>query len=335
MRKTFLRLINCFAVVFIFPLTSGFTQTNPEFSQYYQMPYLTNPGLTGIQGFTDVKVGSRQQWTSFPQAPKSYFLGFNHTIGDYSLFNLGKRSNSSSEHSQIARKPGMTRIGLSGHLVQTSFQAFSNLNAGLSYAIHLPVSDQFSLAFGVTTAFERTKANMDELIVRDTEDRFYKNLISSNGSLQYFNLDAGLMLYSDHFFAGYSALRVSRSRLTKLEDSEDENKMNHTAILGYNFNVSSDLEVIPCLIAQTENVAGVKINGNLKARYKSRYWAGLGVAPGRSVHATIGLAPSSLFNFSYSYDSSMGDIKGYSSGTHEIVIGIALFNKSSGKLFLW
>jgi type IX secretion system PorP/SprF family membrane protein len=49
-------------------------QQNPQYSQYMMNTYLINPAVVGIEDYTDIKVGYRNQWTNFEGAPTTYYL---------------------------------------------------------------------------------------------------------------------------------------------------------------------------------------------------------------------------------------------------------------------
>src|ERR1700754_613062 len=49
-------------------------QQKPHYSQYILNNYILNPALTGIENYTDIKLGYRSQWTGMPGSPTtSYF----------------------------------------------------------------------------------------------------------------------------------------------------------------------------------------------------------------------------------------------------------------------
>ncbi|MBT1699861.1 PorP/SprF family type IX secretion system membrane protein [Fulvivirgaceae bacterium PWU4] len=309
-------------------LTNASGQANNTFTQYFQLPYLTNPGFAGLQQYTDIKLGSRQQWNSYDDAPKSYLAAINHPVNFKSV--------APAETGASNNKP-TTYAGIGGFLIQKNMGGYKDLQAGLSYAVHVPVSSSYRLSLGLTTAYSGVKADLDKFIVRDENDSFYKSIVSNNGSLQYFTVDAGLLLSSDRFMAGYSVLTLSSARLgiNKDVDSEDELATRHQVMASYNHVVNADWEAIPSVIFRHDRFAGSSVALNVKARYRSQFWGGLGVDPGNSFSGLVGFSFKNNFSFTYSYEMNVSDVQSYSASAHELMIGISVFGKAKNKLLLW
>src|SRR5688572_19773406 len=54
-----------FTSVLFFVAATAYSQVNSPWTQYYQTPYMQNPALSGIENYTDIKIGYKRQWTSF------------------------------------------------------------------------------------------------------------------------------------------------------------------------------------------------------------------------------------------------------------------------------
>ena len=50
------------AVVCCFIGNTAFSQAKPYYTQYILNNYILNPGITGIENYTDVKLSYRNQW---------------------------------------------------------------------------------------------------------------------------------------------------------------------------------------------------------------------------------------------------------------------------------
>ena len=75
MKKWLLLLILCLNVRL-------YAQQRPQYSQYLLNSYLLNPALSGIENYTDVKLGYRQQWAGLQDAPKTAFVSAHWALGD-------------------------------------------------------------------------------------------------------------------------------------------------------------------------------------------------------------------------------------------------------------
>src|SRR6201996_5290969 len=56
-------------------------QQLPQYTQYVFNNYLLNPAVSGIENYTDVKLGYRSQWTGLEGAPVTSYLTVNAPIG--------------------------------------------------------------------------------------------------------------------------------------------------------------------------------------------------------------------------------------------------------------
>ncbi|MEJ7610023.1 MAG: type IX secretion system membrane protein PorP/SprF, partial [Ferruginibacter sp.] len=75
MKQFFTVLICILSVAFV----NG--QAKPAYSQYILNNYILNPGLTGIENYTDIKLSLRKQWTSIPGAPETGYISLQAPIG--------------------------------------------------------------------------------------------------------------------------------------------------------------------------------------------------------------------------------------------------------------
>lgn len=56
-------------------------QQQPHYTQYVINNYILNPALAGIENYTDVKIGHRQQWTGITDAPVTTYVTVHMPIG--------------------------------------------------------------------------------------------------------------------------------------------------------------------------------------------------------------------------------------------------------------
>jgi type IX secretion system PorP/SprF family membrane protein len=306
--------------VLFFVAATAYSQVNSPWTQYYQTPYMQNPALSGIENYTDIKLGYKRQWTSFEGAPKDYFLSLSHAFGKPATDSVAS-----------AQK----KMGLSAYVANSDFNLVNNLQGGAAYAVHIPVSSQYSLSFGLAATFSQSKIKTNQLIARDEQDPKYLSVMNAGGALRYFNIDAGAMIYSRRFYAGYSAIRMIRTRLGSELPGDGKSAMRHTLLVGYNHPLNADWELQPSVLVRMENGLDNIYNVNVKARYRSMLWAGVSCAVDRSISILAGYQFRHNLTFGYSYDFNTGKISTNSPGSHEIVLGFMPFNKTKQKAFFW
>ena len=296
----------------LFASTTVFGQINSPWTQYYQVPYLQNPSLSGIENDTDIKLGFKRQWTSFDGAPKNYFLGINHALGERNAENI-------SDNKMPQRK-----MGISGYIAGSDYNGMSDLQTGVAYAVHIPVTEQYYLSFGIATSYGRTRVSMDQY-VRDKQDAMYLSLMKAGGTLSYFNLDAGATLYADQFYVSYAAMHLVHSRVGDDLPGKNESSIRHTVMLGYRYTVNEDWELQPGMLLRMEGGVKNLYAINVKARYGTSLWGGIGVSVNESLSLLAGYQVTDKLSISYSYDFNIGTLHTASPGSHEFILGIRPF----------
>jgi type IX secretion system PorP/SprF family membrane protein len=313
-------IVHSVALLFVSAMPA-LSQINNPWTQYNQVPYLQNPALSGIEGYTDIKLGFKKQWSTFKGAPQTYFLGVNH------VFNKPDTEVSSD------KKPILS--GLSGYIAQNRYNFINDTQIGLSYAVHVPVSSKYYISMGLSTSYNWLKASMDELVVRDTQDPFYQNLLQNSGALNYFNMDGGLILYSDRLYAGYAIQRLVRTRLNSDLQGNEKSNLRHTLLLLYNYQLTESVELQPGLLYRYESALKDIYNISLKVRYNASLWGGISYSPKEAISLLAGYRINHLLTLSYSYDISIGGTNSASQGSHELILGFTPFNKVGQKTMFW
>jgi type IX secretion system PorP/SprF family membrane protein len=63
-----------------------FSQQRPQYTQYIFNNFLLNPAVAGIENYTDVKAGYRNQWKGLEGAPVTTYISVNTPLGNDYLF---------------------------------------------------------------------------------------------------------------------------------------------------------------------------------------------------------------------------------------------------------
>jgi len=69
------------------------------------------------------------------------------------------------------------------------------------------------------------------------------------------------------------------------------------------------------------------LEGSLTAEVNDRFWCGVSYRNSRSLVGMAGITISNKFKFGYSYDFDMSELRNYSNGGHEIILGLMLGRK--------
>jgi len=227
------------------------------------------------------------------------------------------------------------RLGLAGYLSQTTYNTIDDLQLGLSYAVHIPVSSTYYLSFGISTRYSRSRSQVDDLVVRDPQDPFYQSLQGNAGRISYFNMDAGLALYSSKLYVAYAPQQLIRTRISSDLPGNEKSNIAHTLLLGYIYKMSKAWELQPTLLLRHQASLKDYYNATIKVRYDSRLWAGLCYSQQEYVSLMAGFKVSNYVTFNYGYDFSVGKTRSMSQGSHEVMLGVMPFNKAGKKAYLW
>lgn len=293
----------------------AYGQSDDPWTQYYRASYIQNPAFSGFEKYTNINVGYKRQWTSFNGAPKDYFFGINHSF------------DGAPADSMSVAKP-QRKTGISAYVANSDFNITNNFKSSLGYAVHIPLTLKYTLAFGLAASFNQTKISTDQLIVRDQQDAMYTNLLNAGGKVRYFNIDAGAVFYSSRFYAGYSALRMVRTRLGNELYGSAESAMRHTWMVGFNRPLNAAWELQPSMLVRVENGLDPIFNMGVRTTYKSSVSAGVSWSIKESISAIVGYEFKNNVSIGYCYDFNTGALNTASRGSHEVLIGIKAFRKT-------
>lgn len=315
-------------------------QTDPQMTQYYEVPAFYNPAAIGITDNVNIRLGSRLQWVGIDNAPRA-FLG----TANMPLKLFGKRFG----------------IGLMAQ--QESAGLFRNLNIGLQLGYkqrlfkgELMAAVQIGFANEVFKGSDVFIPDNDDYH-QDTDEAIPRTDLSGNA------LDLGLGVFYTHklFWAGLSCTHINAPTITFSDDegtsgsgtthgtstsradaaqtgSVTESGKNYEFQLrrtlyfmaGSNIPIKNTLfEVMPSLLVKTEFTTW-RAEIDARVRWKKFISAGIGYRYDDAVIATIA-AEYKGFYVGYSYDYPTSAISKASSGSHEIIAGYSLKLNLSGK----
>ncbi|WOK08228.1 PorP/SprF family type IX secretion system membrane protein [Imperialibacter roseus] len=307
----------------------AYSQGGIFLSQYYQNLPGFNPGLTGAADFLDIRTGTRQQWVGFEGAPKTYFVSANGAIKP--KVNPYRKNSLRMSESAEAQLPssGASRLkwGLGGYVLKQEQGPFDQMQSVVNVASHIAVAERTYLSLGIATGISNYRVNLSEVVVADqVNDATYNRFMANGFNNTYATLSTGVAIYSDLFYAGISALQLSR---TLLNGNDMLNKGGNNQIFhmvgGYRLYFRK-FDVIPNINVRFETNQPMVVDLGARLRYNKLIFAGLSYRNDQSVIALLGIDITDKINFSYSLESRVGNASDVSNGSHEIMLGLKLFN---------
>ena len=261
-----------------------------------------NPAATGNSNNVDVFLLNRQQWVGFDNAPRTSVLNA------HSYFN--------SIQSGLGVNLMFDRIGVS----------HQTLNAMLSYAYHIDVTDDVLFSLGLSGGLynnnwdPRRNTLPDETI----EDEYFA-VEKSSRAVADFHTGMELRIYGLIFGAS----------VTHLLSSSPENSLTGKpgreiyVYLRYRFAINPNVDIAPCIMYRNGNRTNF-FDYNLTGYYKRKHWAGFSLRPKSSFAVMLG-TEYNMFRFGYAYDRSIGGMSSIAANTHEIMISVRIQKPQHGR----
>ena len=320
-------------IVFICVIsTPALAQYVPNSNQAFHFAPLINPAFSGIEGFRDLKLSYRYQWTGFGgSAPKFINLSYNFRVKeplDLSLHAL--RTNSSMTRRKKDEIPTIKKVihGLGFNVFNESLGPINRLGGGINYAFHYPLTNNLKFSAGIGAMIDNTKINLDKLenAFATNPDPFWQNLKINGANHTELNIRAGALVYSSNFYIGLSYFPIVNSSLKSSEVTVGDSFYKGSVMAGVAFPLTASITLKPSILAlwQTDNKFAVDYNA--KMYIEQKIWFGLTYRDTKNLVGLLGFNLNELLGASYSYEISTGGMQQFSDGSHELVLSVRLNN---------
>jgi type IX secretion system PorP/SprF family membrane protein len=100
--------------------------------------------------------------------------------------------------------------------------------------------------------------------------------------------------------------------------------MYFNATGGIKLKANDNFTITPAFILKYMTPAPVSVEATLQVEYKEWLWAGVSYRNTDAIVGMVGLNINKKLKFGYSYDYSVSRFNQYSTGGHELVLGIML-----------
>lgn len=317
-------------IAFFLLVTPAMAQQRPQYSQYIFNNFLLNPALSGIESYTDLRMGMRKQWVGIEGAPTTYYIS-GHTSFGMSDHNApqSKFSKQMKVSSRSTTKYHKSRphhgFGAMAQADQTG--PLKTSNVALTYAYHHPLTRRVNMSVGMSAGALQNRLDPNMLHLVNENDPSLQLGRMANTK---FDMAVGTWIYSDFFYVGASATQIFPDKKTVNNDGYATFDMQPHFFLtgGYRIRVRYDLTVEPSVMIKMAQPSPIAVDMNFKATYADRFWAGVSYRHKDAVAALAGLNVNYLLDVGYSYDLTTSALNNVSSGSHEIILGFKLRNKT-------
>jgi type IX secretion system PorP/SprF family membrane protein len=297
MKKTLI-----FSFLLIACIKVSFAQHLPQYSQYFFNEFALNPAVAGTAKTSEARSTQRNQWIGITDAPRTFLLSANGRISDKNM-------------------------GIGGNLYTDVTGPTRRAGANFSYSYHLQLTENTKLGMGVSAGVLQFGVDASKIQLRDPGDVSFG---SNMKSVVVPDFGAGLYLHNEKYFVGVSAPQLYQSKIKLFQENSNSRLKNHFyAMAGYKFNLSDDLELQPMMMVKQVSPVPIQFDFSARVIYQDKFWLGVTYRTYDAVSAMIGFNYQEQLMFGYSYDYAISGLQKYSSGTHELMLGIRFKGRNS------
>lgn len=296
------------ALILVFSIqTMG--QQEPLVSQYMFNGLFINPGYAGSHKYFESTLLFRKQWVNFNGAPENIIAAIDGPIY--------------KDKMGIGLVISNDNIGVTN---QTDIVA--------NYAYKLKLGEG-TMAFGIKAGISQYRANFgsDDFKVWDkTDDPIYATNINGVTIPRF---GTGIYYHQERWYAGVSIPTL----LAYDNDYQFSVNINNASELrrhlyingGYVFDLNDSWKAKPSVLVKYTGAAPLQVDINTNFLYKEILWLGASFRSGDSFTGLIEYQANERFRIGYAHDFTITQIRNYSAGTHEIMIGFD-FGKDFAKV---
>ncbi len=285
-------------VLFLFVglVFDGVAQQMPHFTQYLMNSYVINPAIAGTKPYYEAKLNHREQWVGITDAPRTNVLSVNGPVGDH----MGAGGYVFTDINGPTRQYGLA--------LSFAYQIILNENLRLSTSLYGSV-----MQFGIDASKITTQPIDDPVLTNGLQS----SVIPDAGASAY--------LFSDKYFVGLSLAQLTHTRIRyKQTVTAAEGRLTGHYFLmgGYNYDINENFRLQPSVLIKYVNPVPPQAEVFLNATYKEMLSAALSYRTSDAIGLTLSYTHKNYLTLGYSYDVTTSDLGNYSSGSHEVMLGI-------------
>lgn len=213
-------------------------------------------------------------------------------------------------------------MGLGGYLYTDNTGPTRRTGFEASYAYHIRLSENLRLSFGLSAGLQQFAIDGSKITLRDPGDLVLSDQLQSTLVPDF---AFGMYLYSDRFYLGVSAPQLLQDKLKFFDNTNtplSDLATHYYATAGYKIKLSDNFDLQPTTMVKYVYPAPVQVDAGLRLIYQDQMWIGADYRTMDAISAMIGYTVKKNLMFGFAYDFTTTDIRKYSSGTYELMIGI-------------
>lgn len=262
-------------------------QQDVMISQYLFNGLLINPGYAGSHPYTSSSLLHRSQWNQFDGAPTTSVVALDGAL----------RNNS---------------MGVGVLMLHDQIGLTTQTDVSLNFAYRMRLGAG-RLAFGLKGGLSNTRADLFAAEVTDPGDPNYSEnqQITQSGRFGF-----GMYYHLQRFYLG-----VSIPTLTALGPLAQTVNPHLLATAGVVLQASDGVMLKPSFLIKAVEGAPAQLDLNLHALFQEKIWVGAGWRTGDAIVGMMEIQVTPELRIGYARDFTLSEIRDYSSGSNELLIG--------------
>lgn len=302
---------------------SVFAQQDFQFSQTMANPYLFNPAAGGMMNVGEVSLGNRMQWMKVDGRPTTTYASIVSQIktGNKASVLDELSTAGKSFYSSPQRTIGNKHV-LGARMYNDRIGPFTKNAIQASYAYHLPLTKTINMGVGLGLGWSNFAIDQSKISLGTPGDQAYQNYFAATKNQNYLDINAGLVVYNDVFFFGFSGTQLGNTKARINEVESESNLGRHYYFSGaYRFKLGTDYAVEP--LAQLKLTKNAPLSYDIGARFHYQRFGWLALSYRSQSAASIGFGINVFkhFRVSYAYEVGLGGTRTFGSGAHEVQLG--------------
>jgi len=277
----------------------SYGQQTPQRNVYGYNKYSINPAYAGATACTEINFSHLNQWVKVEGAPLTSLFSANGRIGK--SFGLG----------------GQVMVDQIGMIQQVS--GLVSLSYGFS------IANEHHVRIGTSAGYNQYRIDPTSAIAFDPDDPIINGGVQAGGTI---NMELGLMY-------AWKALELSIGSQQFIQSTSNMPiagvdgyglRRHLNSLIAYNLNIRDKWRLTPSVFAKGTN-NGYQLDVNADVCYKDFIYGGMGYRTSVGIVGRLGIQIQDLFFIGYAYEAPMSNIASYSSGSHEVILGIKFCKK--------
>lgn len=293
-----------YITVIVLLVNSLRAQQLPQYTQYMLNDLAINPAVAGKDNFADMRSNNRYQWVGITDAPRTYMLTL---------------------HSPLKNR----HMGLGTNIYTDIVGPTRRVGINLAYAYHIKIAEKTRVSLGLSAGIQQWGIDGHKLRLHDAGD---DNLLIQYQTKIVPDFGAGLYVHNETWHIGFSAPQLYQSPIKLYPSGDGKGTLvTHFLLNGaYKFKINDDFKVEPSFLAKYASPAPLKVDIGTRVIYQEQIWLGGGYRHNDAFTALVGFMYKNYLMIGYSYDFTTTNLKRYSTGTHELMLGLR-FSKQQSK----